>query len=102
VHLYKALILDESGDTAAAIQELKSNESLVLDKVGCKESLAELYVKVGDHAAAEPILMDLLAMNSENRKYYELLVTGRANQTETSILAWYDEMLEMYPRSNMI
>ncbi len=102
LHVYKAMVLEEYGDITGAINQLITNEHLILDKTGQREYLARLHIASGDAPSAEPLLTALIDMNCENREYYKLTNLARPNEDEATQLAFYDAILEKSPRSTLI
>ena len=79
--LYKAFVLEDSGDLTGALAFLNDIEPEVCDKLGLKEARARCLHGLGYSSAAEQVYLDLLSVNSENRKYYDGLQQCRGLAT---------------------
>lgn len=71
--LYKNLILEESGDFAAALSHLDQNGHKLVDRLAVRETRARLLSSVGRHDLAAEELRKLLAVNPDNHIYIRAL-----------------------------
>lgn len=68
--LYKNMVIEESGNSEAALTNLNEIESEVLDKIHLRETRAKLNLKVGNFAKAEEDYVKLMNVNNENYEYH--------------------------------
>jgi peptide alpha-N-acetyltransferase len=90
--LFKNMLIEESGDTARALEHLDSIETLVVDKLGFREKRGQLLLKLDQFVEAGEIYAELLARNPENVRYH----AGRqaaALRTTTMTEQWQDAEL---------
>ncbi|CAL5210657.1 unnamed protein product [Lathyrus oleraceus] len=69
--LYKISLLEECGFLDKALEELRQNESKIVDKLAFKEQEVSLVVKLGHLEEAESLYRILLSMNPDDYSYYE-------------------------------
>ncbi|CAI8601214.1 unnamed protein product [Vicia faba] len=69
--LYKISLLEECGFLDKALEELRQNESKIVDKLAFKEQEVLLVVKLGHLEEAESLYRILLSMNPDDYSYYE-------------------------------
>ncbi|KAL5072633.1 hypothetical protein RYX36_011617 [Vicia faba] len=69
--LYKISLLEECGFLDKALEELRQNESKIVDKLAFKEQEVLLVMKLGHLEEAESLYRILLSMNPDDYSYYE-------------------------------
>ncbi|KAL5576384.1 hypothetical protein UlMin_018083 [Ulmus minor] len=69
--LYKISLLEESGSTERALDELRKKESKMVDKLAYKEQEVSLLVTLGRFEEGATLYRGLLSMNPDNYRYYE-------------------------------
>jgi len=85
VALYKAMLLEESGDLAATVAHLDAVRGVVVDSVQWRERRARVLHRLGRFVAAEADLRHLLDLNPDNRAYHAALHAAvTAQQAELS------------------
>lgn len=73
--MYKNLIIEESGDFAAALEHLNANAARIVDIISMRETRARLLAALGKYRDAEVELRALLVVNVENHAYYRGLIS---------------------------
>ncbi len=68
--LYKNLMLEESGEYAAALKHLEENESRIVDHLSLRETRARLFSYLGRHEECATQLRALVAVNPDNVAYH--------------------------------
>ncbi|CAM6079648.1 unnamed protein product [Sphagnum tenellum] len=106
--LYKATLLEESGDPEKALDELLKKEAKIVDKRGIQEHRASLYLQLNRVKEAEEAYRQLLDVNPDNYSYYEglqkclgLSPHGKYYSPEQveKLVQIYDDLCQKYPRS---
>jgi tetratricopeptide (TPR) repeat protein len=106
--LYKATLLEESGDAEKALDELLKKEAKIVDKRGIQEHRASLYLQLNRVKEAEEAYRQLLDVNPDNYSYYEglqkclgLSPHGKYYSPEQveKLVQIYDDLCQKYPRS---
>lgn len=69
--LYKNLILEESGDHAAALAHLDESAPKVVDRLAVRETRARLLSALGRYEESAGELSKLLSVNPDNRIYHK-------------------------------
>ena len=91
--LFKNMLIEESGDTARALEHLDSIETQVVDKSGMKETRGQLLLKLEKFDEAAKVFTELVSRNPENVRYH----AGRqaaALRTSRMVEQWQGEELE--------
>lgn len=97
--MYRASILQQSGNRDSALAYLEKSDELVVDRIAFNETRAELMELDSRFSEARVIYMDLLTVNSESKQYFEGVV--RCSKEEgTSDVNVMRELKEMYPKSD--
>merc|ERR1740117_1829838 len=87
------MLIEESGDTARALEHLDSIETQVVDKSGMKETRGQLLLKLEKFDEAAKVFTELVSRNPENVRYH----AGRqaaALRTSRMVEQWQGEELE--------
>ncbi|RIB24053.1 hypothetical protein C2G38_2134138 [Gigaspora rosea] len=120
--LYHNLIIDESGNTEAALEHLDSIKSNVCDRRIWKEKRAQFLLKLHRLQDAEAAYEELINDNPDCYSYYEGLQIAKGINTsmnnylnvednslddltpecEEKIIALYKDLAQKYPKSNAI
>ncbi|XP_047316946.1 N-terminal acetyltransferase A complex auxiliary subunit NAA15-like [Impatiens glandulifera] len=109
--LYKISLLEECNYLAKALEELKKNESKIVDKLSYKEHQVSLLVKLDHREEAEKLYMTLLSMNPDNYRYYEGLQKSVGLYSENSqyqaseveqLESLYKSLERQYTRSSAV
>lgn len=69
--LYRASILEESGQTKEALEGLDKSKDLILDKLGALDLKARLLMQHGDLEKAQAVYYKLLSINPDNYRYHD-------------------------------
>ena len=97
--LYQNMVIQESGDSNAALEHLDKYEAQICDKLSLQETRGLNFIKCGKLNEAEKIYTELLQRNPENHLYYhQLAVATKATSVEAK-LALYKELGEKYPKA---
>eukprot|EP00850_Spirogloea_muscicola_P016597 SM000135S27041 [mRNA] locus=s135:306743:314702:- [translate_table: standard] len=107
--MYKVLLLEECGASEKAFDELSKQEQKILDKLSLKEQRAALLLQLRRPAEAEKVYRSLLALNSDNYRYYEGLQAclglkptqggAYATQLLPQLTTLYSDLQKQYPHS---
>lgn len=97
--LYQNQILIESGNLDKALQHLIKYESQIVDKLAVKETMGDLYIKMGQPALAVAIFEDLIRRNPENTLYYSQYFDAKEMTAPQEKLVAYKKFQEEYPRA---
>eukprot|EP00850_Spirogloea_muscicola_P006280 SM000029S10575 [mRNA] locus=s29:885212:893102:- [translate_table: standard] len=107
--MYKVLLLEECGASEKAFDELSKQEQKILDKLSLKERRAALLLQLRRPAEAEKVYRSLLALNSDNYRYYEGLQAclglkptqggAYAAQLLSQLTTLYSDLQKQYPHS---
>jgi len=114
--LYKAMLLEESGDQQGALEHLEKSEEQIVDKLFLLDKRAQLLRQLGRHADAESIYRGLLRRNPEHYGYHAglqacVLKSERAVESwlheevdasaEAALKALYAELMHQHPKSSV-
>eukprot|EP00180_Rhodochaete_pulchella_P003806 Plantae.Rhodophyta-Rhodochaete_pulchella.ctg689.p1 GENE.Plantae.Rhodophyta-Rhodochaete_pulchella.ctg689~~Plantae.Rhodophyta-Rhodochaete_pulchella.ctg689.p1 ORF type:complete len:898 (-),score=168.67 Plantae.Rhodophyta-Rhodochaete_pulchella.ctg689:1252-3945(-) len=101
--LYKASIMEESGDFERALQHLEDIHPKVVDKISWREAKARMLVAVGRYSDAEVEWRKLITFNPENNDYHLELHKTVAQLNDAAgpevFIKLCDELRESYPTS---
>ncbi|CAG8665248.1 17380_t:CDS:10, partial [Dentiscutata erythropus] len=107
--LYHNLIIEESGNTEAALEHLESIKSNVCDRRIWKEKRAQFLLKLNRLQEAEAAYEELIDDNPDCYSYYEGFQIAKGIDTndltpecEEKIIALYKDLAQKYPKSNAI
>eukprot|EP00731_Ephydatia_muelleri_P031037 Em0022g551a len=100
--LYEARLMSESGHFGAALAHLEERDRDICDRLALTEAKAEIYLEKNQHTSAELIYRDLIDRNPDNSAYYEQLEKCLKITSAEDRLAFYEKMLEQYPRSHLV
>ena len=75
--LYKAMLMMEAGDYVDGIACVRENLHDIRDKVGAKEMMGEMLLKIGKHEDAAELYRKLINVNPENYEYHKGLCAAR-------------------------
>eukprot|EP01112_Ceratiomyxa_fruticulosa_P013435 TRINITY_DN3780_c0_g1_i1.p1 TRINITY_DN3780_c0_g1~~TRINITY_DN3780_c0_g1_i1.p1 ORF type:complete len:900 (+),score=223.42 TRINITY_DN3780_c0_g1_i1:541-3240(+) len=126
--LYKAIIIEESGNLQAALNYVNENEKLILDKSTLQETRGRLLHGLKLFEESKKVWLSLLNSNSEHHSYHRALIKTQCqipfevhtpydfkkNYDRTlplpelsreqieSLESLYDELLQKYPRSSTV
>ncbi|XP_055389551.1 N-alpha-acetyltransferase 15, NatA auxiliary subunit [Condylostylus longicornis] len=95
--LYQNQILIESGNYDKALQHLLAFENQIVDKLAVKETIGNLYIKLGKNNKAITIYEELIKRNPENVEYYKKYFEATNMTDVDKILERYDKFQETYP-----
>lgn len=108
--LYKAMVLEESGNLQDALVELDKHEINIIDKLSLKEQRAALLLQLQRPAEAEKLYRLLLEINPDNYNYYKGLQAclglqsgagGNYSSTKVDMLVpLYKELQRLYSKSS--
>eukprot|EP00742_Colponemidia_sp_Colp-10_P007680 GILJ01008278.1.p1 GENE.GILJ01008278.1~~GILJ01008278.1.p1 ORF type:complete len:869 (-),score=166.02 GILJ01008278.1:155-2761(-) len=98
--LYKAMLLEESGDLQGLLDHLNSNESAVVDRLGMLELRAKTLLQMERREDAEAAYRALLKVNPDNYNYYYGIQAARGlaapSKGETLDLNKQVELADLY------
>lgn len=97
--LYQNMVIQESGDSAAALEHLDKYREQICDKPHWLETRADLLMAKGEHQESEKIFTGLVKRNPENHAYYRKLESASQFETVEQKLEMYKKMREAYPKS---
>ena len=97
--LYQNMVIQESGDSNAALEHLDKYEAQICDKLSLQETRGLNFIKCGKLNEAEKIYTELLARNPENHLYYHQLAVATKAETVEAKLALYKELGDKYPKA---
>ncbi|CAL8463644.1 g3178 [Coccomyxa elongata] len=111
--LYRALVLEEGGQTQEALAYLDASKDLIKDRIGLLEQRGRLLLKLPEEReAAEDVYRKLLALNPDNHRYHEGLraalqlepdENGQWSEEQLQRLEeLYDQLAKQYSRSNAV
>jgi len=101
--LYRASILEESGQTKEALEGLDKSKDLILDKLGALDLKARLLMQHGDLEKAQAVYYKLLSINPDNYRYHDglkevLTLSKKASVADLS--KTYENLASWYPKSS--
>eukprot|EP00127_Corallochytrium_limacisporum_P000367 Clim_evm62s11 gene=Clim_evmTU62s11 len=103
LQMYMAMIVEESGDVDAAIEQYKQSSPRVIDRRAFKENMLRLFRQKGDTEKALTIAKQLFKENSDCMDYLEqyAAVKGFDNQGHDvkEEVRFYNNLSNIYPRS---
>lgn len=97
--LYQNQILIESGNLEKALNHLTKFESQIVDKLAVKETMGDLYIRLGKHSMAVPIYEELIKRNPENTMYFLKFFDAKEITDDSEKLEIYKKFQEEYPRA---
>ena len=97
--LYQNMVIQEAGNSLAALEHLDKYQEQICDKVTLLETRAKYYMVNDRESEAEEIYRELLTRNPENHAYYHNLLDAMGAETEEQKLALYAEYREKYPKA---
>ncbi|CDF40167.1 unnamed protein product [Chondrus crispus] len=104
--LYKAFVLEESGEHAAALQHIADCGPKLVDKLALRETKARILGALGRFDEAAEELVALLRINPDNRIYQRGLQSFRicsANEKQpkepNGVMSYERPLSEQFPRS---
>lgn len=98
--LYQSQVIQESGDSTAALEHLNKYEAQICDKAHLLATKGVLLMDNGQNAEAEALFADLLTRNPENHEYYRLMERAIGVQDDQQKkLAMYEGYKEKFPRA---
>lgn len=97
--LYQNQILQESGNLEKALKHLHDFTAQICDKLAVKETLGDLYLRLGDYQKAAAIWEDLIRRNPENTHYYGQYLAAKQCTDPVETVAAYRRFQELYPQS---
>ena len=100
--LYQNLVIQESGDTAAALKHLEEYGDGIFDKIQVLELKGKFQLLLKNYEEATKIYIDLIKRNQENSLYYTELVAAKQLESPEEVVTLYSEYKEMYPKSRVI
>ncbi|KAI8840387.1 NMDA receptor-regulated protein 1-domain-containing protein [Chytriomyces cf. hyalinus JEL632] len=108
IYMYRAMVLEESGDLKAALEMIDSHEKSILDKKSAKEARARLLLKMGESKQAESAYKALVKINPDSYSALEGLqkakgLDGDLDDAKTAkLFEMFEDLLDEHRRSNAI
>jgi len=100
--VYQNMVIEESGDTQAALKHLEDYEEGMCDKIKVLELKGKFHQILKNYKEAEEIYVSLIKRNQENSLYYEKLAMAKQLESPEEIASLYTEYKERYPKSRVI
>ena len=97
--LYKARILEEMGKFAEMFEFLTVNKTKVRDSPTWHEMATRAALGAGYLQEALKIVLDLIAINSENPKYFQWFFEAKGFKNDAEKLEGIQELKEKFPKS---
>ncbi|KAI9352659.1 NMDA receptor-regulated protein 1-domain-containing protein [Obelidium mucronatum] len=108
IHLYRAMLLEESGDLKGALEMLDSNEKSILDKRSVKETRARLLLEMGELKQAEIAYKTLFKTNPDSYSALEGLQKTKGlyydldEDKTNSLFELFEDLVDEHRRSNAL
>lgn len=97
--LYQNMVIDESGDSTAALEHLDRYRDQICDKLALSESRGKHLITNNRLAEAEEIYRDLIKRNPENHLYYNQLAVATGVEFDPlRKLELLQSLKEKYPK----
>lgn len=93
------MVIQESGDYAAALEHLDKYEDQICDKLSFLETRGLNLIRTQRLAEAEKIYTELIRRNPENHHYYQQLALAKSASSDSEKLELYAKMAEKYPKA---
>ena len=100
--VYQNMVIEESGDTQAALKHLEDYEEGMFDKIKVLELKGKFQLILSNYKEAEEVYVNLIKRNQENSLYYEKLTVAKQLENQDEIVNLYTEYKERYPKSRVI
>ncbi|XP_063988506.1 N-alpha-acetyltransferase 15, NatA auxiliary subunit isoform X2 [Diachasmimorpha longicaudata] len=97
--LYQNLVIQESGDSEAALKHLDKYSDQICDKITVKETYGKLRLELAQYAEAVQVYKDLLTINPENTSYYAKLAEAEQHEKPEDTLEMLQRYEELFPRA---
>ncbi|KAK3784704.1 hypothetical protein RRG08_032159 [Elysia crispata] len=100
--LYQNMVMQEAGMYQEAMEHFRTYDKQIVDKLYIQETLASLYLQLGQPEKAAEINKALISRNPENWSYYQKYEKAMGLEGESEErLKLYTEILEKHPRASM-
>ncbi|XP_011297851.1 N-alpha-acetyltransferase 15, NatA auxiliary subunit [Fopius arisanus] len=97
--LYQNLVIQESGDSEAALKHLDKYNDQICDKITVKETYGKLRLELSQYPEAVQVYKDLLTINPENTTYYAKLAEAEQHEKPEDTLEMLQRYEELFPRA---